>query len=96
VAFANDESKPWTAQPFGRPFFWDYLGRKVTQYWRKPADELDEDLACAVNARYTYWMSERPIPGGIAFENVELREPFRSGNTFIFGITTNAPTLIVP
>lgn len=91
VAFSNDEPEPWTVQPFGRPFFWDYKGKKVTQYWRKPAGEMTDELVCAVNARYTYWMSERPIPGGIAFENVELREPFKSGQSFIFGITHQSP-----
>ena len=44
----------------------------------------------------TYWMSDRPIPGGIAFENFELREPFRSGQTFGFGITRQSPLALVP
>ena len=89
VAIANDELNPSEVQPFGRPFFWDYNGSKVTQYWRKPAEEITDALECAVNARYTYWMSERPIPGGISFENFELREPFRSGRSFVFGITAD-------
>jgi len=52
------------------------LGAKVTQYWRKAA-AVGPDLVCAVNGRFAYWTSDRPIPGGIAFENVELREPFK-------------------
>ena len=91
VAIANDEHDPSSVQPFGRPHFWDYQGAKVTQYWRKPAAEIVPGLQCAVNARFTYWMGKQPIPGGIAFENCELREPFRSGQTFVFGITRRSP-----
>lgn len=87
IAMENDEENPAAAQPFGRPHFWDYLGAKVTQYWRKPAAEITPNLACAVNARFTYWGSKQPIPGGISFENFELREPFSTSQTFIFGIT---------
>jgi hypothetical protein len=90
VAIANDEENPELVQPFGRPHAWDYPGAKVTQYWRKPAKEIVPELACAVNGRFTYWGSERPIPGGISFENFELREPFRSGQTFVFGITRSS------
>lgn len=91
VAIASDENDPSSAQPFGRPHFWDYKGTKVTQYWRKPAAEVNAGLKCAVNARFTYWMGKQPIPGGIAFENFELREPFRSGQSFVFGITRRSP-----
>ena len=96
IAITTDEPEPGLARPFGQPGFWDYLGRPVTQYWRKPAAELRPGLTCAVNARFTYWMSDRPIPGGIAFENFELREPFQSGQTFIFGITRRSPLALVP
>ena len=94
VWIENDEENPSTVQPFGRPHFWDYRGRKVTQYWKKPAAEVTPSLQCVVNARYTYWGSQREIPGGISFENFELREPFRSGQTYIFGITTNRPAVL--
>jgi hypothetical protein len=96
VAIANDEADPSAAQPFGRPHFWDYKGAKVTQYWRKPAAEIVSGLQCAVNARFTYWMGKQPIPGGIAFENFELREPFRSGQSFSFGIKRQSPSTILP
>ena len=89
VWIENDEENPSAVQPFGRPHFWNYRGRKVIQYWRKPAAEANPSLQCVVNARYTYWGSQQKIPGGISFENFELREPFRSGQTYIFGITTN-------
>lgn len=91
VWIENDEENPAAVQPFGRPHFWDYRGRKVVQYWRKPSAEVSDKLQCAVNARLVYWGSEQPIPGGISFENFELREPFRDGQSFIFGISTNRP-----
>jgi hypothetical protein len=87
VAIMNDEVDPGKVQPFGRPHFWDYKGRKVTQYWKKRADERNGNVVCAVNGRFVYWGSKQPIPGGVALENFELREPFRSGQTFVFGIS---------
>ncbi|MDB6034549.1 MAG: hypothetical protein JWM16_4887 [Verrucomicrobiales bacterium] len=94
VAIANDEPWPATVQPFGRPGFWDYRGSKVTQYWRKSSREVQPDLSCAVNGRFTYWGSRQPIPGGVAFENFELRESFRSGQSYIFGISSRPPEII--
>ena len=91
VWIENDEENPSTVQPFGRPHFWDYRGRKVTQYWKKPAAEVTPSLQCVVNARYTYWGSKQKIPGGVSFENFELREPFRDGQEFVFGISTKRP-----
>ena len=41
--------------------------------------------------RLSYWRSQRPIPGGIAFENFELVERFRNGQTSVFGITRQTP-----
>jgi hypothetical protein len=93
VSVMNDEEDPRSVQPFGRPGFWDYRGEKVVQYWRKPASEVSTNLTCAVNARFTYWMSKQAIPGGIAFENFELQEPFRSGQSFVFGIARRSGEL---
>lgn len=45
----------------------------------------------AVNGRYTYWLSRQPIPGGVALENVAMRERFYEGQRFIFGITRKTP-----
>lgn len=53
VCLSTDEEAPAEVQPFGRPHFWDYRGRRVTQYWRKPSLTIGEDLVCAVNARST-------------------------------------------
>ena len=87
VTIVNDEDNPAAVQPFRRPHFWDYRGAKVSQYWRKPAAQIVPELHCAVNGRFTYWGGKRPIPGGISFENFELREPFRPAQTFVFGVT---------
>ncbi len=91
VAVTTDETDPAAVVPFpGRPN-WRYAGFPVTQYWKKPAGAWRDDLQAAVNGRYTYWMSRRPIPGGIAFENFELRERFHAGQRFVFGITRKTP-----
>lgn len=89
VAITTDEADPASATGLSR--FWQYRGAKVTQYWRKPAAELNDSLRCAVNARFKYWMSQNPIPGGLAYENFELVEKFKDGQTFIFGLTRRAP-----
>lgn len=89
IAITNDEENP--ATPLASDDFWKYRGEKVTQYWRKPAAELNASLRCAVNARFMYWMSHNPVPGGLAFENFELVEDFKQGQQFIFGVTRRAP-----
>lgn len=53
IAVSNDESDPVSASE-GLPRFWQYRGGKVTQYWRKPAAQVRDELQCAVNARFTY------------------------------------------
>ena len=65
---------------------------KVTQYWRKSKGELESDLQAAVNARCIYWGTQLTIPGGAAFENFELREPFHDGQRIRFGITQKTPS----
>jgi hypothetical protein len=91
VAVTNDEESPATVYPFPNSELWHYAGCKVTQYWAKAAGTFRDDLHSVVNARYTYWLSERPIPGGVAFENFELRERFYDGQKFTFGITRRTP-----
>lgn len=90
VAITTDEANP-TDPNTQISRGWRYRGEKVTQYWRKPANELRDSLRCAVNARFMYWMSQNPIPGGLAFENFELVEKFQDGQSFIFGITKRSP-----
>ncbi len=71
---------------------------KVTQYWRKPHERFDSSLHVRVNGRAKYWSggSQNPsdyisIPGGVAFENFEMREKYKSGEQFYFGITRKSP-----
>jgi hypothetical protein len=91
AAITTDEPDPASVDPRPAASHWRYRGFPVTQYWRKPAGTWKEDLTVAVNGRYTYWMSEHPIPGGVAFENFEMRERFYPGQQFVFGITRRTP-----
>ena len=89
VAATPDEDDPASAktdQPLGH---WEYTGKKATQYWR--CDKPDPALIAQVNGRFTYWRSKTPIPGGIAFENFELVQPFSPGQELWFGVTTATP-----
>jgi hypothetical protein len=92
VAVTTDEEDPASVYPFPGRQAWHYSGNKVTQYWEKPRGTAHDDLHVAVNARYTYWQSDQPIPGGVAYENFELRERFYEGQVFCFGITRKTPT----
>jgi len=92
IAATSDEEDPAATHPHpDLPWFWYYPGRKVTQYWRKPAEDVGDDLRAQVNARRVYWASEWPIPGGVSFENFELVEEFRPGRALVFGITPQEP-----
>ncbi|WP_309712222.1 hypothetical protein [Armatimonas sp.] len=62
---------------------WVYEGKPARHIWRT---KNVAGLVARVNARRTYWMSEAAIPGGLAFENIELDAPFVSGQEFIFAI----------
>jgi len=72
---------------------WKYKGKFATQYWIK--ENPTEDLQGLVNGRYTYWGSKAPIPGGISYENFELKENFVNGSGFIFGITPDEAEKVV-
>ncbi len=92
AAATPDEADPAATVPDpSQPWFWHYAGRKVTQFWLKRAGSFDEALRVKVNARRVYWASRFPIPGGVAFENFEMVEPFRPGQRFWFGITPLLP-----
>ena len=91
VAVTGDEANPAAVFPFPGRRAWHYGGVPVTQYWRMSKEHISEDLRAVVNARFTYWQSKQPIPGGIAFENFELNTRFRDGQQFIFGITRRSP-----
>lgn len=92
AAITGDETDPVSVFPFPGKQRWHYPGVPVTQFWKAPKAEVMPDLCVAVNARYEYWRSDQPIPGGVAFENFEMRAPFREGQQFIFGITRSQPT----
>lgn len=96
VAATPDETDPASAVLPERSRFWRYRGRPVTQYWRRPAAQIREDLQAVVNGRYVYWKSRQPIPGGVAFENFELQEKFRPGQEYIFGISVKTPAELLP
>jgi hypothetical protein len=74
---------------------WRYRpGYKLTQYWKKEAADVDPSLRLRVNGRAYYWsMASKDkshyikIPGGAAFENFELRENFKPGQKFYYGLT---------
>lgn len=72
---------------------WKYYGKKATQYWYCPDDSSGFDGL--VNGRFTYWASQSPIPGGISYENFELKRPFSEGQTFVFGISPLKPKAFI-
>ncbi|MET0736446.1 MAG: hypothetical protein ABWY55_12495 [Microbacterium sp.] len=85
VSATPDEDDPAVAvYAEGTKEHWHYEGVRGVQTWRAGAP--DPHLAAQVNGRHTYWMSEHAIPGGIAFENVEILEPFRQGRALVFQI----------
>lgn len=61
---------------------WHFEGRLAQQSWR--VDDPHPDAEAWVNARWAYWASASPIPGGPAFENIEIVEPFRQGAAYRF------------
>ena len=91
VAVTTDEPRPADARPFAGTDSWCYGGFPVTQFWKKAKGTWRDDVHVAVNARYTYYGTDGPIPGGVAFENFELRERFHPGQTFVFGVTRPTP-----
>lgn len=89
VAATGDEADPQQIKD-GFPFSgWRYFGQKATQYWR--CEQPHDKLFAQVNGRFTYYLSKSEIPGGIAFENFELVEPFRDGAEYWFGVTKQTP-----
>jgi len=90
VSATPNEENPAAAKA---PGHWNFVGARATQYWHLKKEEARSGTVARVNGRYTYWMSKRPIPGGISFENFELERPFRNGEKSTFGITTSALTI---
>jgi hypothetical protein len=90
VAITSDEPDPAATRPRAAIWWW-YRGEPVTQYWKKPRGTWRPDLRVKVNARYCYWQSRNPLPGGVAFENFEWNERFRPEQVVVFGITRRTP-----
>jgi hypothetical protein len=96
VALAStNEHDPASVQIPERPS-WRYKSKKLTQYWRVPGSEVQKGLRVRVNGRRVYWQSTIAIPGGISFENFEVRQPYKPGQSFIFGMTPREPSEFRP
>jgi len=91
----TDEADPRTATVAARPF-WTYRSVKLTQYWRVPARHIQPDLRVKVNGRRTYYNSKIELPGGVAFENFEVRQRYLPGQVFVFGLSTKQPAEFEP
>lgn len=91
AAVSPDEFEPREVWPLPGGA-WRHPGRWMAQFWLKPAGSFDRTLHVRVNGRRTYWGGRHPIPGGIAYENFELREQFSPGRESCFGYTTTSPT----
>jgi hypothetical protein len=89
IAAPNEPEPEKAKYDPGTAFWWFYRGKIATQYWRRA--QPSPDLAGWVNGRSTYWASQHSIPGGVAFENFELVEPFIQGAEYRFGVTPQTP-----
>lgn len=84
---------------YQRRFFWRWRPPfKLTQYWRKPKDNVDPSLHIRLNGRKYYWAAwsarredYMALPGGVSFENFEFREKYHPGQEFYFGLTPKTP-----
>lgn len=85
VAATPDEADPLAAvYAADTREHWHYVGATAVQGWRVPHPH--PDLEVLVNGRWAYWASESPIPGGVAYENFEIVEPFRDGAEYAFWV----------
>lgn len=85
VSAIGDEDDPWSVRYApDTAEHWRFLGRRARQSWR--VDDPHPDLEVLVNARWSYWASSSEIPGGPAFENFEIVEPFRQGAAYRFAV----------
>jgi hypothetical protein len=95
VLATTNEDDPASVAVAAKPW-WTYRSIKLTQYWRVPARHIQPDLRVKVNGRRVYWQSTDPIPGGPAFENVEVRQRYVRDQVFVFGLTPTSPQAFVP
>lgn len=61
---------------------WKYRGLRGVQGWR--VEQPSEALVVQVNARWAYWASTSPMPGGPAYENFEMVDAYRDGEEFVY------------
>ena len=92
---ATDEPTP-SSEMNTPSTFWRYPLPRITQYWKVPARFIEPDLRVRVNGRRSYWGSHKPVPNGVAFENFELRQRYRAGQVFVFGVTPTEPWAFEP
>jgi hypothetical protein len=89
VAATPSEADPARASyALDVPRHWRYEGRLATQYWKAP---VQKGLVVRVNGRKTFWSTQAAIPGGVSYENFELKAPFRAGQEFRFGVIAEGP-----
>ncbi len=95
AALTTNETHPDTIHPLFGTDAWYWGAKPITQYWEVP--NPDPNLNLRVNGRFMYWNSKWAIPnglevpGGITYENFEMREPFHEGQEFVFGVSTKKP-----
>lgn len=92
----SDEADPSKTFSSTAAPHWAYHLPRLTQYWKVSAHDIEPDLRVRVNGRRVYWASHDPIPRGAAFENFELRQRFRAGQSFVFGLTLKEPWQMSP
>ena len=91
IVFATTNETTPSSFPGTPSGHWHYPLPKLTQYWRIAAHEIQPDLRVRVNGRRVYWASHDVVPGGIAYENFDVRQRYVSGQTYIFGVTPKNP-----
>jgi hypothetical protein len=96
VFCTSNEASPKSNHGFDAPDHWRYRLGRLTQYWKVPAAEIAPKLRVRVNGRRVYWASHAALAGGIAFENFEVRQRYKAGQEFIFGVTAKEPWKILP
>ena len=96
IVFATTNEENPSSFPGTPSGHWHYPLPTLTQYWRIEAHEIQPDLRVRVNGRRVYWASHDPVPGGIAYENFDVRQRYVPGQTFIFGITPKTPSQFTP
>lgn len=85
VSAVGNEADPWSVTyTDDTAEHWRFLGSLARQSWR--VDDPHPELEVLVNARWSYWSSASEIPGGPAYENFEIVEPFRQGAAFRFAV----------